>query len=101
MGAFLPFSGLVHGMNDTNSAQANTIKFYNFAPSTAQKINKRLMQFWFTGIVFSIVHGLLKVCVKLSICWISVLNDNESGWPTLYGGQEAARANMGGEERGD
>lgn len=29
-------------------------------PSTAQKVNKRSAQFWFTGIVFSIIHGLLK-----------------------------------------
>lgn len=44
--------------------KANAIKFYNLAPSTAQKINKRAVQFWFTGIVFSIVHGLLKVRVR-------------------------------------
>ncbi|EJF66562.1 peroxisomal biogenesis factor [Dichomitus squalens] len=43
-----------------NIGWAHSIKFYNLAPSTAQKINKRAMQFWFTGIVFSIVHGLLK-----------------------------------------
>ncbi|KAI0762839.1 peroxisomal biogenesis factor [Fomes fomentarius] len=43
-----------------NVAWANVIKFYNLAPSTAQKVNKRAVQFWFTGIVFSIVHGLLK-----------------------------------------
>ncbi|KAH9944515.1 peroxisomal biogenesis factor [Epithele typhae] len=36
------------------------IKFYNFMPSTAAKINKRAMQFWFAGIVFSLAHGLLK-----------------------------------------
>ena len=41
--------------------KANTIKFYNFAPSTAQKLNKRIMQFWFAGIVFSLMHGMLKV----------------------------------------
>lgn len=29
-------------------------------PSTAQKVNKRSAQFWFAGIVFSIVNGLLK-----------------------------------------
>ncbi|KAI0724401.1 peroxisomal biogenesis factor [Cerioporus squamosus] len=43
-----------------NIAWAHAIKFYNLAPSTAQKINKRIMQFWFTGIVFSLAHGLLK-----------------------------------------
>ncbi|KAI0735331.1 peroxisomal biogenesis factor [Earliella scabrosa] len=43
-----------------NIAWAHAIKFYNLKPSTAQKINKRAMQFWFSGIVFSIVHGLLK-----------------------------------------
>ncbi|KAH9857921.1 peroxisomal biogenesis factor 11 [Lenzites betulinus] len=43
-----------------NIAWANTIKFYNLKPATAQKINKRVMQFWFTGILFSISHGLLK-----------------------------------------
>ncbi|KAI0757149.1 peroxisomal biogenesis factor 11 [Daedaleopsis nitida] len=41
-------------------AWANAIKFYNLAPSAAQRLNKRIMQFWFTGIVFSIAHGLLK-----------------------------------------
>ena len=40
--------------------QAHSIKFFNLLPSTAQKVNRRAMQFWFTGIVFSIVHGLLK-----------------------------------------
>ncbi|KAI0778034.1 peroxisomal biogenesis factor [Trametes elegans] len=39
---------------------ANSIKFFNLLPSTAQKVNKRSAQFWFTGIVFSIAHGLLK-----------------------------------------
>lgn len=48
-------------------AQANAIKFYNLAPSTAQKINKRIMQFWFTGILFSLAHGLLKVCLYPTI----------------------------------
>ncbi|OJT11362.1 Peroxisomal membrane protein PMP30B [Trametes pubescens] len=43
-----------------NVAWANNIKFYNLQPSTAQKLNKRVMQFWFTGIVFSIANGLLK-----------------------------------------
>ncbi|KAI0651704.1 peroxisomal biogenesis factor 11 [Trametes meyenii] len=43
-----------------NIAWANNIKFYNLLPSTTQKLNKRVMQFWFTGIVFSIAHGLLK-----------------------------------------
>ena len=47
--------------------KANTIKFYNFAPSTAQKLNKRIMQFWFAGIVFSLMHGMLKVR-RLSSC---------------------------------
>ncbi|KAI0639255.1 peroxisomal biogenesis factor 11 [Trametes polyzona] len=43
-----------------NISWANAIKFYNLQPSTAQKVNKRVMQFWFTGIAFSIAHGLLK-----------------------------------------
>ncbi|KAL7285646.1 hypothetical protein ACG7TL_000751 [Trametes sanguinea] len=43
-----------------NISWAHSIKFFNLQPSTAQKINKRAMQFWFTGIVFSIAHGLLK-----------------------------------------
>ncbi|RPD63097.1 peroxisomal biogenesis factor [Lentinus tigrinus ALCF2SS1-6] len=43
-----------------NIVWANSIKFFNLMPSTAQKINKRSAQFWFTGIVFSIAHGLLR-----------------------------------------
>ncbi|KAI0374318.1 peroxisomal biogenesis factor 11 [Pilatotrama ljubarskyi] len=43
-----------------NIVWAHNIKFYNLQPSTAQKLNKRVMQFWFSGIVFSIGHGLLK-----------------------------------------
>ena len=101
MGAFLPFSVLARGMNDTNPAQANTIKFYNFAPSTAQKLNKRLMQFWFTGIVFSIMHGLLKVCAKHLVLLIDVLNGHDLGRPALKRSEEAAKPNMGGEECGD
>ncbi|KAI0824197.1 peroxisomal biogenesis factor 11 [Trametes gibbosa] len=43
-----------------NVAWANSIKFYNLKPAAAQKLNRRVMQFWFTGILFSITHGLLK-----------------------------------------
>nr|VWP00842.1 Uncharacterized protein [Ganoderma boninense] len=38
----------------------HTAKFYPLLPSTAQKVNKRSAQFWFAGIAFSIVNGLLK-----------------------------------------
>ena len=41
--------------------QANTIKFFNFKPSTAAKISKNANRFWLAGILFSITHGLLKV----------------------------------------
>ena len=51
---------MIKAFNCALLSQANSIKFYNLAPSTAQKLNKRVMQFWFTGIVFSIAHGLLK-----------------------------------------
>lgn len=42
-------------------SQANAIKFWNFQPSTAAKINKLANQFWLAGILFSVTFGLLKV----------------------------------------
>ncbi|KAF7789908.1 hypothetical protein EIP86_000856 [Pleurotus ostreatoroseus] len=39
---------------------ANTIKFWNFKPSTAARINKLANQFWLAGILFSVTFGLLK-----------------------------------------
>ena len=41
--------------------QANTVKFYNFKPSTAARVGKLANQFWLAGILFSISFGLLKV----------------------------------------
>ncbi|KAH9946817.1 peroxisomal biogenesis factor [Amylocystis lapponica] len=38
----------------------NAIKFVNFKPSTAEKVNKTANRFWFAGIALSITHGLLK-----------------------------------------
>ncbi|KAI0963388.1 hypothetical protein AcW1_000477 [Taiwanofungus camphoratus] len=38
----------------------NAVKFFNFKPSTAEKVNKMASRFWFAGILFSITHGLLK-----------------------------------------
>ncbi|OBZ78811.1 Peroxisomal membrane protein PMP30B [Grifola frondosa] len=39
---------------------ANSIKFITLKPSTSQKVNKLTNQFWFSGLVFSIAHSLLK-----------------------------------------
>ncbi|KAF9474478.1 peroxisomal biogenesis factor 11 [Pholiota conissans] len=39
---------------------ANNIKFVTLAPETAKKVAKRAFQFWFAGIVFSLIHGVLK-----------------------------------------
>ncbi|EMD41747.1 hypothetical protein CERSUDRAFT_79384 [Gelatoporia subvermispora B] len=39
---------------------ANTVKFFNLKPSTAEKVNKNANRFWFAGILFSITHSLLK-----------------------------------------
>ncbi|KAI0785973.1 peroxisomal biogenesis factor 11 [Abortiporus biennis] len=39
---------------------ANAIKFLNLKPSTAAKVNKISNRFWLSGILFSIVHALLK-----------------------------------------
>jgi len=39
---------------------ANAVKFFNLSPSTATKVNKYANRFWLTGILCSIVHGLLK-----------------------------------------
>lgn len=43
--------------------QVNAVKFFNFKPSTAEKVNKMASRFWFAGILFSITHGLLKVAI--------------------------------------
>ncbi|KAF5312486.1 hypothetical protein D9619_003162 [Psilocybe cf. subviscida] len=39
---------------------AHSIKFITLAPETAKRVAKRAFQFWFAGIVFSLVHGVLK-----------------------------------------
>ncbi|KAJ3475448.1 hypothetical protein NLI96_g11827 [Meripilus lineatus] len=39
---------------------ANTVKFFNLAPSTAARVNKTANRFWLSGILLSILHGLLK-----------------------------------------
>ncbi|TFY62162.1 hypothetical protein EVJ58_g4040 [Rhodofomes roseus] len=39
---------------------ANAIKFFNFKPSTAEKVSKNANRLWLAGILFSITHGLLK-----------------------------------------
>ncbi|KAG1716540.1 hypothetical protein ID866_592 [Astraeus odoratus] len=39
---------------------ANAVKVINLKPSTSQKVTKISNQFWLSGILFSIVHGLLK-----------------------------------------
>jgi peroxin-11B len=41
--------------------QANTVKFLKLSPETAQRVAKRSFQFWFAGIIFSIINGALKV----------------------------------------
>jgi len=39
---------------------ANAIKFVRLNPETSQKIQKKSFQFWFAGILFSIINGILK-----------------------------------------
>ncbi|CAA7266560.1 unnamed protein product [Cyclocybe aegerita] len=39
---------------------ANSIKFIALTPETSKKAAKRAFQFWFAGIVFSLIHGVLK-----------------------------------------
>lgn len=40
---------------------ANTIKFIKLDPEIAQRVSKRSFQFWFAGIVFSLINGALKI----------------------------------------
>jgi len=41
-------------------AWAHTIKFITLSPETAKKVSKQSFRFWFAGIVFSLVNGVLK-----------------------------------------
>lgn len=41
--------------------KANAIKFIRLKPATAVKVNKSANRFWLFGIMFSIVHSLVKV----------------------------------------
>ncbi|KAF7784423.1 hypothetical protein Agabi119p4_588 [Agaricus bisporus var. burnettii] len=63
---------------------ANTIKFITLNPQVSQRVAKRSFQFWFAGIIFSLINGALKT-VRL--------NEEERslgrGEKTL--GEEAAR----------
>ena len=58
------------------------------------------MQLWFTGIVFSIAHGLLKVRPYPPPTVGFSLDSVLAGWPPRERGQEAAKPDMGGEELG-
>jgi hypothetical protein len=59
-------------------SQANAIKFIKLDSDTAAKINRTSNRFWFAGILFSIIHAVLKVrndtaaghSVFLIITWI-------------------------------
>ncbi|KAG8724892.1 Peroxisomal membrane protein PMP27 [Ceratobasidium sp. 395] len=39
----------------------NSVRFLALQPTTAAKVNKASQRFWLSGILFSIVHGLVKV----------------------------------------
>jgi len=39
---------------------ANAVKFFNLAPSTAERVSRVSNRFWLSGILLSITHGLLK-----------------------------------------
>ncbi|TCD67022.1 Peroxisomal membrane protein PMP27 [Steccherinum ochraceum] len=39
---------------------ANAVKFFNLAPSTADRVSRISNRFWLSGILLSITHGLLK-----------------------------------------
>ncbi|KAG8738511.1 Peroxisomal membrane protein PMP27 [Ceratobasidium sp. 414] len=39
----------------------NSVRFLALPPATATKVNKASQRFWLSGILFSIVHGLVKV----------------------------------------
>lgn len=56
------FLATPHQTYTRGSLQANTVKFFNLAPSTAARVNKTANRFWLSGILLSILHGLLKVC---------------------------------------
>lgn len=47
--------------------QANAIKFLNLQPETAIRVNKTANRFWLAGVLFSITHGLLKVCMRVYV----------------------------------
>ncbi|CAE6536706.1 unnamed protein product [Rhizoctonia solani] len=39
----------------------NSIRFLNLTPASSTKVNKASQRFWLSGILFSIVHGLVRV----------------------------------------
>lgn len=47
-----------------NIEQANSIKFIKLSPETAKRVAKTSNQFWFAGILFSIINGAFKVCLS-------------------------------------
>ncbi|KAK0208363.1 peroxisomal biogenesis factor 11 [Desarmillaria ectypa] len=61
---------------------ANSIKFVQFKSETAQKIQRLSNRFWFTGIVFGLLNGIIKMLrihKELSALKVKSISDNDLG----------------------
>jgi len=69
-------------------AWAHAVRFVSLSKETAQRVSRRSFQFWFAGILFSLVHGSLK-SVRLTR-ELKLLRESKT-WGEKDLAQEAAR----------
>ncbi|PPQ70969.1 hypothetical protein CVT26_014235 [Gymnopilus dilepis] len=67
---------------------AHSIKFITLSPEASKKVARRAFQFWFAGIAFSLVHGVLKAA---RLAKEAKLLDGSKVWGEKDLGDEAAR----------
>ncbi|KAK0465182.1 peroxisomal biogenesis factor 11 [Desarmillaria tabescens] len=66
---------------------ASSIKFAQFKPETAQKIQRLSNRFWFTGIVFGLLNGIIKMLrihKELSALKVKSIGDKDLGTEADY-----------------
>ena len=70
--------------------QANAVKFFNLAPSTADRVSRISNRFWLSGILLSITHGLLKASLIRYANMLTAEPKIPAGWKACQRSQAFA-----------